>query len=103
MFHQDFQYSPDSFSILFNSSSENEDIIQVHYHYFFSDEVSENVVYYCLEDGQTVSYFKEYHQGFEQAIVSIEGSLLLISGLDMYVVETPVNIQLSKVFGSTEL
>ena len=103
MFYQDFQYTLDSFSILFNSPGEDKDIIQVHYYYSFSDKVPEDVVYHCLEDSQTISHFKKHHQEFKQTIVYIEDSLLLIFRLDVYVVETPVDVQFSKIFGSTEL
>ena len=33
----------------------------------------------------------------------MEGGLPLVSGLDVYIVETPVDIQFSKVFSSMEL
>jgi len=89
--------------MLFNSPGKDENIIQVYYHYPFSDEVSEDVVHYCLEGSQTVSYSKEHHQRFEQAMVGMEGGLPLVSRLDAYVVETLADVQFSKVFGSGKL
>ena len=103
VFYQNFQHSSDSLGILFNSPGEDENIIQVYYYYFFSDEVPEDVIHYCLEDSQTVSHSKEHHQRFKQAIVGIESGLPLVSRLDAYIVETPADVQFSKVFGSGEL
>ena len=101
--HQDFQYSLDSLGILFDGPGKDENIVQVHYHYPFSNKVPEDIIHYCLEGGQTVSHSKEHYQRFEQATVGIEGSLSLISELDTYIVETPVDVQFGKVSGSTEL
>jgi len=56
-----------------------------------------------LEGGQAVSHAKEHYQGFEQALIGLEGCLSLVSGLDVDIVETPTNIQLGEVSGSTEL
>jgi len=56
-----------------------------------------------LEDGRTVSHSKEHYQGFEQTSIGPEGCLLLVSGLNADIVETPADIQLGKVSGSTEL
>jgi len=36
-------------------------------------------------------------------MVDIEGSFLLISRLNAYVIETPVDVQLSEVFGFAKL
>jgi len=56
-----------------------------------------------LEGGRAVSHAKEHYQGFEQALIGLEGYLPLVSGFDADVVETLTNIQLGEVSGSAEL
>jgi len=56
-----------------------------------------------LEGGGTVGYSEEYHKGFKEAVISIEGCLPFVSGLDTYVIETPSDIKLCEVLGSAEL
>ena len=87
--------------MLFYSPGEDEDVIQVDYYNPFYNEVLEDVVHYCLEGGWAVGHSKEYYQGFEQSMVGMKSSLPLASGFNLYVVETPMDIQLSKILGST--
>jgi len=56
-----------------------------------------------LEGGWAVSHAKEHYQGFEQASIGLEGYFPLISRLNADIVETPMNVQLGEVSGSTEL
>jgi len=56
-----------------------------------------------LESSWTVSYIKEYYQGFKQLAVGIECSLPFISGLDTHVIEAPADIELGEVLGFMEL
>jgi len=56
-----------------------------------------------LEGGWTVSHFKEHYQGFEQTSIGSKGRLPLVLRLNANVVETPMDVQLGKVSGSTEL
>ena len=72
--------------------SEDKDVVQVDHHYTLGDEILEDVIYYHLEGSQAVGYPKEHHKRLKQAAISIEGSLLLISGLDLYVIETLLDI-----------
>jgi len=58
---------------------------------------------FIIVGGWTVSHAKEHYQGFKQASIGPEGCLPLISGLNADVVETPANVQLGEVSGSTEL
>jgi len=51
--------------VLFLCLGEDQDIVQVNHHNTFRYEVSEDVVYYGLEDGWTVSHSKEHYQEFE--------------------------------------
>jgi len=63
----------------------------------------EDIIYHCLEYGQTVSHTKEHYQGLEQSMVGTEHGLLFISRLDIYIVKAPVNIKLGEVLGFIEL
>jgi len=56
-----------------------------------------------LEGGRTVGHSEEHHERFKEAAVGVEGRFLFISGLDAYVIETPVDIKFCKVPGSTKL
>ena len=83
--------------------SKDQDVVQVDHHDAFRYEVPEDIVHYGLEGSRTVSHAKEHYQGFEQTSIGPEGCLLLISGFNADVVETPANVQLSEVSGSVEL
>jgi len=56
-----------------------------------------------LKSGRAVGYPKKHYQGFKQASVGLEGHLLLVSGLNIDIVKTPIDIQLGEVFNSTKL
>jgi len=81
----------------------DQNIVQVHYHNPFGYEGSEDVVHHSLEDSGTVGHSKEHHKRFEEAAVGMEGCLSFISRLDMYVIETPLDVKLCEVLGSVEL
>jgi len=81
----------------------DQNVLQVHYYNPFGYEGSEDVVHHSLEGGRTVGHSEEYHERFKEAAVNAEGHFLFISGLDVYVIETPVDIQFCEVSGSTEL
>jgi len=56
-----------------------------------------------LEGGRTVGHSEEHHERFEETAIGMEGCLPFISGLDTYVIETPSDVKLCEVLGSTEL
>jgi len=56
-----------------------------------------------LEGGGTVGHSEEHHKGFEEAAIGTEGCLLFVSGLDLYIIETPLDVKLCEVLGSAEL
>ena len=70
----------------------DQNVVQVHYYNPFSYEGSENVVHHSLEDGGTVGHSEEHHKRFKEAAVGAEDRFPFISGLDAYVIETPVDI-----------
>jgi len=81
----------------------DQNVVQVHHYNPFGYESSEDVVHHSLEGGGTVGHSKEHHKRLEETAVSAEGRFLFISGLDMYVIETPLDIKFCEVPGSTEL
>jgi len=56
-----------------------------------------------LEGGGTVGHSKEHYKGFEEAAISMESCFPFVFGLDTYVIETPSDVKLCEVLGSTEL
>jgi len=56
-----------------------------------------------LEGGGTVGHSKEHHKRFKEAAVGAEGCLPFVSGLDTYIIETPLNVKLCEVLGSAKL
>jgi len=56
-----------------------------------------------LEGGGTVGHSEEHYKGFKEAPVGVEGRLSLISGLDLYVIETLSDVKLCEVLGFAEL
>jgi len=56
-----------------------------------------------LEGSGTVGYSEEHYEGLKEAAIGMEGCLPFISGHDSYVIETPLDIKLCEVLGSTEL
>ena len=63
----------------------------------------EDVVHHSLEGGRTVGHSEEHYEGFEEAAIGTEGCLPFVSRLDSYVIETPSDVKLGEVLGSTEL
>jgi len=89
--------------VLFLYSSKDQDIVQIDHHNAFCYEVSEDVVYHDLENGQAVGHPKEHYQGFEKALIGLESCLPLVSRLNADVVETLMDIQLGEVSSSVKL
>jgi len=56
-----------------------------------------------LESSGAVGHSKEHHKGFEEAAIGAEDRFPFISGLDVYIIETLVDIQFCEVLGSVEL
>jgi len=56
-----------------------------------------------LEGGGTIGYSKEHHKRFEKTMVGAKGHFPFISGLDVYIIETPADVKFCEVLGSAEL
>ena len=103
MLCQYLQDLPDcSFVFLFHLRKD-QNVIQVHYYNSFGYESSEDVIHYSLEGDETVGHSEEHHKRFKEAVVGAEDCFPFISGLDVYVIETPVDVKFCEVLGSAEL
>ena len=103
MLCQYLQDPPDCLFVFLFRLCKNQNIIQVHYYNPFSYESSEDVVHHSLEGSGTVGHSEEHHERFKEAAVSAEGHFPFISRLDVYVIETPVDVKFCKVPSSAEL
>ena len=92
MFRQYLQDFLDRLFMLPFCLCKDQNVVQVHYDNPFCYDGSEDVVYHSLEGGGTVGYSKKYYEGFEEATVGVKDHFPFISGLDVYIIETPVDI-----------
>ena len=83
--------------MLFEGFREDEDVVQVHHHYSFHNEFSEDVVHHGLEGGGAVGEAEEHYQRFKESAVGAEGSLPLIPFFHADIIETPLDIQFCEV------
>jgi len=95
--------TPDCLFIFLFRLHKDQNVVQVHYYNPFSYEGSEDVVHHSLEGSRTVGHSEEHHERFEEAMVGAEGCFPFISGLDMYVIETLLDIKFCEVPGSVKL
>ena len=63
----------------------------------------EDVIHHCLEGCWAVREAKEHDLWLKEPSVGMECSLPFVTLSDSDIVETPSDIQLSKVFGTLEL
>ena len=103
MFRQYFQDPPDRPFMLLFRLRKDQNVVQVHYDDPFRYDSSEDVVYHSLEGGGAVGHSEKHYEGFEETMVGAEGCLPFVSGLDVYIIETPADVQFCKIPGSTEL
>ncbi|KAG6884182.1 hypothetical protein C0993_000584, partial [Termitomyces sp. T159_Od127] len=84
-------------AVLLKHFGVDEDVVKVYAHYTLHNEVPEDVIHHCLESGWTVGESKEYDKQFKQPPLGPEGSLPLISFLNVHIVVTPPDIQFGEV------
>jgi len=70
----------------------DQNVVQVHYDNPFRYDGSEDVVHHSLEGGGAVGYPEKHYEGFKEATVGTESCFPFISGLDAYIIESPVDI-----------
>jgi len=56
-----------------------------------------------LEGSGAVGHSEEHYEGFKEAAIGAEGCFPFISGLDVYIIEAPADVEFCEVFSSTEL
>ncbi|KAG5335218.1 hypothetical protein C0989_001819 [Termitomyces sp. Mn162] len=92
-----FQDEACDLAVLLQCFSIDEDVIKVYAHYAFSNEIPEDIIHHCLEGGWAIGESKEHNKGLKQSPAGPEGSLSLISLLDMHIVVAPPDVQFSEV------
>ncbi|KAG6868036.1 hypothetical protein C0993_008122 [Termitomyces sp. T159_Od127] len=92
-----FQNNVCDLVVLLKCFGVDEDVVKVYTHYTLYDEVLEDVVHHCLEGGQAIGESKEHDKQFKQPLVGLEGSLPLISFLNVHIVVTPPNIKFGEI------
>jgi len=56
-----------------------------------------------LEGSGAIGHSKEHHERFEEAAIGVKGRFPFISGLDVYIIEAPVDVEFCEVFSSVKL
>src|ERR1700735_2911857 len=92
----------DNFPMFFQGFSEYKDVIQIYHYNSFRDQVIEDAVHHGLKGGWAISQSKEHNPRFIEASVGSECCLPLISDLHTNIIETPMDIKFSEVFGPLE-
>ena len=92
MFRQYLQDSPDRSFVLLFCLCKDQNVVQVHYDNPFCYDSSEDIIHHSLEGSRAIGHSKKYYEGFKEAMVGTEGCFPFISGLDAYIIETPVDI-----------
>ena len=103
VFPETFQHSPHDILMLRQHLSEYEDVVKVDADNPFHYHVSDDVIHHCLEGGRAVREAEEHDLWFKESAVCAEGGFPFISVADLYVVETPADIQFGEVSHTTEL
>ena len=80
----------------------DQDVVHVNYNLSCACEFAKGCVHHCLKGAWGVYESKEHDVWFVEAQIDFEGSLPLVSFLNMDVVVSPVNIQFSEEGGILE-
>ncbi|KAG6863343.1 hypothetical protein C0993_011909 [Termitomyces sp. T159_Od127] len=83
--------------VLLKRVSVDEDVVKVYAHYTLHDEVPKDVIHHCLKSGRTVGESKEHDEGFKQSTIGSEGSLPLVSFLNVHIVVALLDVQFGEV------
>jgi len=103
MFHQYFQDPLDHLFMLLFRLRKDQNVVQVHYDNPFHYDGSEDVVHHSLKGSGAVGHSEKHYEGFEEAMVGVEGHLPFISRIDAYIIETPADVQFCEILGFAEL
>ena len=103
MFYQYFQDPLNRLFMLLFCLCKDQNVTQVHYDDPFHYDGSEDVVHHSLEGSRVVGYSEKHYEGFKETTVSVEDHLPFVSGLNVYIIETPADVQFCEIPGSAEL
>src|SRR5258708_1537501 len=81
----------------------DEDVVHVAYDFATVDELMKDVIHHCLEHHGGVAQSEEHDSWFEQASVSPECGLPLITLLDLHIVEPPMEVEYSEELSTMEV
>src|SRR5258708_24541211 len=94
--------SADNLPVFREGGGVDKDVVHVAYDFAMIDELTKDVVHHCLEHHGGVAQSKEHDSWFEQALVSPECGLPLITLLDLHIVEPPVEVKYSEELSTME-
>src|SRR5271154_1603530 len=80
-------------------SRENQNIVHVHTHRPFINQLFENVVHHSLEGRWTVGETKEHNERFIEPAIGSEGSLPFVSSFNSNIIVSPAHVKLGEVLG----
>jgi len=103
MFCQYFQDPPDHPFMLLFHLRKDQNVVQVHYDDPFCYDGSEDVVHHSLEGSGAIGHSEKHYEGFKETTVGVEGCFPFVSRLDVYIIETPADVQFCEIPGSAEL
>ena len=83
--------------VFLQSLSKDKDVIQIHTHHSFHNEVVEDIVHYGLECSRTIGKAKEHDQQLKQPLIGLESCFLFVLFLDPHIVVALADIQLGEV------
>src|SRR5258708_19141804 len=81
----------------------DEDVVHVAYDFATVDELTKDVIHHHLECCRGVAQSEEHDSWFEQALVSLECGLPLITLLDLHIVEPPAEVEYGEELSTTEV
>ncbi|KAG5335022.1 hypothetical protein C0989_002454, partial [Termitomyces sp. Mn162] len=89
--------------VFFQHFGIDEDVVKVYTHYALCYEVLEDVIHHGLKGGGAIGESKEHNEQLKQSLIGPEGSLPLISFLNVHIVVTPPDVQFSEVLCTLEV
>ena len=82
---------------------EDHDIVEVHHHVSFIDEISEDFIHHGLERGWRIGEAEEHDEWLEEAFLGNKSGFPFVPFFDADVVESPSDVELGEVPGSLKL
>ena len=92
MLVESFQNQAYNVVVFLQGLGEDEDVIEIHSHHSFCNEVMEDVIHHGLKHSWAIGEAKEHDQQFEKPSICLEYCLPLISFLDVHIVVASADI-----------